>query len=95
MPTETQIRTRHRAVESSSSTDLMNEKNSQAHKDRGELLAILKENYFERVELLNELRSERETTEILRRQLDKYYKEQGRRRRKVVQPTPTEPPKTH
>ncbi len=95
MLTETKIRNRHKHVESSSSKELMGEKNSQAHKDRGELLAILKENYFERVELFNELRSERETTDILRSQLDKYYKEQGRRRRKVVQPTPTEPPKTH
>ena len=56
MATETQIRTRHEAVGSSSSTEFIGEKNSQAHKDRGLLLKILRENYFTEQKLSKDLR---------------------------------------
>ena len=92
MSAEAQIRTRHRQVESSSSKELMSEKSLQSHKDRGRLLKLLKENYFRELRLVAELCSERETVEILKRQLDYYYKEQGRSRRKV---TPAEAPRLH
>ena len=92
MSTETRICTRHEAVESSENKDLISEKSSKAHRDRGLLLAYLDNANRINKTLLAELQSEQAERKQAEDLLEhEYEKADQRRKKREAQQGPTKP----
>ena len=95
MSTETRIRNRHEAVESSESPDLSSEKSSRAHTDRGLLLAYLDNTNRINKVLLAELQSEQAERKQVKSLLDYEYEQADKRRQKHALKESTSEPRIH